>query len=1458
MHKVYSRGHTHALKGLSVRFNRDEISAFLGHNGAGKSTTMHILTGLYTPTKGTARIDGLDIRTHMNDIRHSLGFVPQHNVLFSNLTVREHLWFYARIKGLSSKQCRDETRKLLEDTGLTDKRDERAKSLSGGMKRKLSVALAFVGGSSTVILDEPSAGVDPSGRRAIWDLLFKNKRGRTIVISTHHMDEADVLGDRISIVANGRLVASGTSYSLKKQYGRGYYLTVTKTTAPGVVDVSPAPANLAELDQIDIVTENDEGEIQPLEKSRHRRHESMAQTELALVKTLDARSSAIHSFVKSRLRDTLLVRVTAHEMTYSVPAVQQRQFEHAFAALEAQMGRLGVTSLGLQDTTLEEIFIKLARQAQRNTGRKEWRCLCCRVPVPGRDCLSRCCSCLVKPSTKYEAKDDEAADKADEKEAALSEETMKLYSSYTRLRVRFAVLQQFYALLIKRFHRVKRNLKGFFAEIVLPVLFILLAIVFETQVPKPGDYPPLELHPWYYTWPNQMFVSKATSVTASFSSDLNTQLGPPVDDIVGTMVYDKTSFGARCVPGYSLMLTSQAQNAPGVLTCNDAYANQSSTPASQAMLDNWAASNFSFTRVSPNCDCSAGFPSCPPGAGGDYNQRQITQPATRDDLVYDLTARNVSDWLVKTEFTTQFFQRRPGGLEFMGNLSQAEVDFFTIFSRNYTTLFNTLAALVNSSSRPPDTPDLSGLVVNRTVKVWYNTKAYVANVAYLNSINNAIVRATLKSQGRTDWAQHGIAAVNHPMPFTSAQYLSNLDSQVMNDLFVAICVIFALSFIPSSFLVFVLEERESHAKQLQFVSGVRPYMYWLANFVWDFLNYLVPCMLCIGIFCAFNVQSYTNPTNFPYLVCLLILYGFACIPLVYPMNYLFSVPSTAFVMSSCINVFIGVVTTMTTTILSQLGSDYQDLKDVNAYLQKVFVWIFPHYCLGEGLLQLAILYNTQQGYLQLGLPATYNPFDFDPIGKNLVALSIHGVLFFTFNLLLQYGFFLRFPPTKNLGSLKLPAKTSQDEDVRGEEKRVLLAQESRKKKKKIKRKKSKTSNAAADSPDEDYVELVNLTKVYKKFNPKCCRGAPLKKNVAVNALSIGIKKGECFGLIGVNGAGKTTTFKMLTGELTPSAGDAYVNGHSVSKELGKVHENIGYCPQFDAIMPLLTAREHLLFFARLRGIPERHVRKVSEWALARLGLSVFADRVSGDFSGGNKRKLSAAIAIVGDPGCICLDEPTSGMDAKARRMLWSDIQSLVGEKNRVVVLTSHNMEECEVLCSRLVIMVNGQFKCLGSPQHLKSKYGGGYHLTVRREDDSRSSETLMEFVQCVRGAFPTCVIKEVYKNLVEFALPSDEYLRLSRVFGLLERNRERFGIKDYSLTQTTLDQIFVDFAKEQKDDGVGGATNGDAGANGSSGLRKRGSHGDDLLFEKLNATNGNQATTVPEYAVVSYRKPLNK
>lgn len=195
-----------------------------------------------------------------------------------------------------------------------------------------------------------------------------------------------------------------------------------------------------------------------------------------------------------------------------------------------------------------------------------------------------------------------------------------------------------------------------------------------------------------------------------------------------------------------------------------------------------------------------------------------------------------------------------------------------------------------------------------------------------------------------------------------------------------------------------------------------------------------------------------------------------------------------------------------------------------------------------------------------------------------------------------------------------------------------------------------------------------------------------------------------------------------------------------------------------------------------------------------MNLTEYANRCAGGFSGGNKRKLSTAIALVGNPPIIFLDEPTTGMDPKARRFLWDIITGIVKE-GRTVILTSHSMEECESLCSRVAIMVNGQFKCLGSPQHLKCKFGDGYTVTLRIGGENPDLEGVSQFI---KSLFPTAVLKDQHHNQLQYQFPSQDLL-LSSVFGHLEANRKIFKIEDYSVSQTTLDQVFINFAKNQTD-----------------------------------------------------------
>ncbi len=213
-----------AVNNLSMNFYEDEISVVLGPNGAGKTTLFSMIVGTLAPSSGDVTVAGYSVKKNLLLARKSLGYCPQFDILFPDLSTVEHLWFYTRMK--TGAALDDETANtILLGASLLEHAGTLGRYLSGGTKRKLSVILSFIGSSTVVVLDEPTSGVDPSSRRAIWDILEQNKYGRTVLLSTHLMEEAETLGDKISILNFGSLKAEGTLAELQK-YAKEYKLSV--------------------------------------------------------------------------------------------------------------------------------------------------------------------------------------------------------------------------------------------------------------------------------------------------------------------------------------------------------------------------------------------------------------------------------------------------------------------------------------------------------------------------------------------------------------------------------------------------------------------------------------------------------------------------------------------------------------------------------------------------------------------------------------------------------------------------------------------------------------------------------------------------------------------------------------------------------------------------------------------------------------------------------------------------------------------------------------------------------------------------------------------------------------------------------------------------------------------------------------------------------------------------------
>uniref|UniRef100_A0A8C3B649 P-type phospholipid transporter n=1 Tax=Cyclopterus lumpus TaxID=8103 RepID=A0A8C3B649_CYCLU len=1320
--KVYSHGKKLAVDGLSLRFYKGQITSFLGHNGAGKTTTMSILTGLFPPTSGTAYIHGKDIRSELSTIRQNLGVCPQHNVLFSMLTVEEHIWFYARLKGLPEDKVKAEMEQIVNDVGLPHKRDSRTSTLSGGMQRKLSVALAFVGGSKVVILDEPTAGVDPYARRGIWDLLLKYRQGRTIILSTHHMDEADILGDRIAIISHGKLCCVGSSLFLKTQLGTGYYLTLVKRDYDLALQScrnSASTVSYSKKPEKDAVSES----------SSDAGLGSEPESETT---TIDV--SLISNLIFKHVHEARLVEDVGHEITYVLPyqSAKDGAFVELFHELDDRLTDLGISSYGISDTTLEEIFLKVAEDSGVDAVELSDGV----VPTRTRrhHAFGDHQSCL-KPFTE---------DDFDFNDSEESRETDLL--SGTDGKGSFQVKgwslkrQQFIALLWKRFLYARRSRKGFFAQIVLPAVFVCIALVFSLIVPPFGKYPSLTLD-------HSMYGEQFTFISNDLPED------PHINKLLGALT-ENAGFGTRCMEGQPIPETP----------CTAVEDEWSVPEVSQSVRDMFDRGNWSMEDPSPMCECSCGgrkrmLPECPAGAGGlPPPQMKISEK----DTLQNLTGRNVSDYLVKT-----YAQIIGKSLKNKIWVNEFRYGGFSLGARSSPLMAHTedideaIAQLTKRFRLERGTAAdrffhslssfIQGLDTKNNVKIWFNNKGWHSIGSFLNVMNNGILRASL--QADQDPTKFGITAANHPLNLTKEQLSQVALMTTSVDVLVSICVIFAMSFVPASFVVFLIQERVNKAKHMQFISGVQPLLYWLANFVWDMCNYIVPATLVIIIFMCFQQDAYVSTTNLPVLALLLLFYGWSITPLMYPASFFFKIPSTAYVVLTSVNILIGINGSVATFVLELFGSN--EIGGINDILKNVFL-IFPHFCLGRGLIDMVKNQAMADALERFGENRFRSPLAWDMVGKNLFAMAIEGVIFFCITVLIQYHFFFKIWLLNPLWPIG-----EEDEDVARERQRIL-----------------------SGGGHSDILELRQLTKIYKR-----------KQKPAVDRLCVGIPRGECFGLLGVNGAGKTSTFKMLTGDSMVTGGEAYLAGKSVTTEIDEVHQNMGYCPQFDAINDLLTGREHLEFYAILRGVPEKEVCEVAEWGIRKLGLVKYVDKSAGSYSGGNMRKLSTAIALIGGPPVVFLDEPTTGMDPKARRALWNAILSIIKE-GRSVVLTSHSMEECEALCTRMAIMVNGRFRCLGSVQHLKNRFGDGYTIILRVAGPDPDLRPVMEFIE---RELPGSTLKEKHRNMLQYQLPTS-LTSLARIFSLLSENKEALSIEDYSVSQTTLDQVFVNFAKDQSDE----------------------------------------------------------
>ncbi|XP_063069496.1 uncharacterized protein abca12 [Engraulis encrasicolus] len=1217
--KTYGR--RHAIHNLNLAFYEGHVTTLLGHNGAGKTTTMSLLTGLFGPTSGSIDVYGRDMQANIDDIRRDLGVCMQYDVLFDDLTAKEHLLLYGQIKSphWSKAELNEQVRSILQETGMYAHRHKRACTLSGGMKRKLSISIAFIGGSRLVVLDEPTTGVDPCSRRSIWDIILQHKSDRTIILSTHHLDEAEVLSDRIAFMERGGLKCCGSPFYLKDKLAQGYNLTLTKKVL--------SPDSEEQFD-----------------------------------------SAELKAFIQSYLPEARMKEGEVGDVVYSLPPYSSQNaasYRALLTSLDQNLDTLQLGCYGISDTTLEEVFLQLTKDGDDDKKDTPWS-------------ISE--SVLDKAASRDSLPDDLS-------ESSFSFGDKASLTGTSTVRGLALLWQQVVAMVMKRVHHSRRDWKGMFSQVILPVLFVIAAMGLGSIKSNLQTFPEMQISPGLYH----------TGEQYAFFSNQNPQSSKLVDTMMS-------------YPG----IDDVCSNHPEDKAC---------AIDSKTEPQTWTSRGNSSKPFS-SCKCSKTEQVC---ERDNYQPPHMRNPSSQ--IVYNVTGLDVENYLLST--ANDYVRNRYGGWSFGKPL-------------------------------PPDLKmDLYDVPKNRTLtKVWYNPEGHHTMPAYLNSLNNFILRSRLPAD--KDHRQYSIGVSSHPYP----GQVDEEDAMVKGlvNTLVALCVLTGYSIMTASFVVYEVQEHHTGSKRLQHISGISEPFYWTVNFIYDMAIYMVPVALSVAMIAAFQLPAFTERQNLGAVTLLLIMFGFATFPWMYLLTAVFKDAEMAFISYVCINLFISVNTIISTAIvyfLGQLNQHDESIQAVYQTLNSVFL-IFPQFSFGNGLMELARVDIQIQILKVYGVDAYKDPFGTDMLGWMFLSLFVQGVLAFTLRLLLNKWLMRK---VRKLFCRRRPvpqrASGDEDEDVVAEHRRV--------------------DSGAASS---DVLQLNQLTKTYHHLS---------KKVQAVKKLSVGIPAGECFGLLGVNGAGKTTTFKMLTGDISPTGGNVQIqdwDGRMVDiMDCRQKGINIGYCPQVDALDDLLTGEEHLYFYSRIRGISRREMDRVVNYLLRKLELEYHRNNISESYSCGTRRKLSTALALIGHPQILLLDEPSSGMDPRSKRHLWKIISEEVMGKC-AVVLTSHSMEECEALCTRLAIMVQGQFRCLGSLQHIKNRFGSGFTVKMYLAVASCDVDVITRFMQ---QHFPSTYLKDHHSTMVEYHVPIAPG-GVADIFDQLESNKTALQIKHFSVSQTTLDEVFINFA----------------------------------------------------------------
>ena len=569
-----------------------------------------------------------------------------------------------------------------------------------------------------------------------------------------------------------------------------------------------------------------------------------------------------------------------------------------------------------------------------------------------------------------------------------------------------------------------------------------------------------------------------------------------------------------------------------------------------------------------------------------------------------------------------------------------------------------------------------------------------------------------------------------------------------------------LSIAPAFFALYPNVERLRNVRSLHYSNGVRALPLWLAYATFDFIFVLIFSTVAIIIF----VSATSAWFNIGYVFVVFFLYGLASILLSYVIS-LFSRSQLAAwsfaAAGQCIAFLIYFIAFM--AVLTYVDPASQS-KALN----------IAHFTIAA----IAPIANVQRAlFISLNIfslscrdrSLVNYPGDITAFGGPILYLILQCLILFGLLLWWDSGSLYRRLRNKKKSN-HIDDTISKDANVSNELTRVVSSR--------------------------DGLRVLNLTKQFKN-------------NLAVDNITFGVPRGEVFALLGPNGAGKSTCISLIRGDIQPSrhGGDIFVEDVSVIAHRAQARSRLGVCPQFDA-MDTMTVFEHLNFYAHIRGVsdPKHNAHAVMQAT----GLTAYADRMAAKLSGGNKRKLSLGIALMGNPAVLLLDEPSSGMDAASKRVMWKTLASVV--PGRSLVLTTHSMEEADALADRAGIMAS-RMLALGSTDYLRRRHGDSYYVHLVHAAAPHTSDTDMDkLIEWVKKELPHARIEhQTYHGQVRFEVPSESRfddvasgekpvitdisgkatMSVSKLFASLEAARQELGIEHYSVSRATLDQVFL-------------------------------------------------------------------